>query len=82
MDLTHEPECLHDLIRYHERELNTFITVLVKEYEWAENTPAGYASKHPAHLCGLQTILVVWGDFDEDSGELMEINTKDLCMCR
>jgi hypothetical protein len=78
MDLTDEPECLQDLIRYHERELNTFTTVLVEEYEWAENTPAGYASKYLAHLRGLQTILIVRGDFDEDSGELMEINTTDL----
>ena len=43
MDLTDEPECLQDLMRYHKRELNTFTTVLVEEHEWAENTPAGYA---------------------------------------
>jgi len=78
MNLTDEPECLQDLIRYHERELNTFATVLVEEYEWADNTPAGYASKYLALLSDPKTILIVWGDFDEDSGELMEIDTKDL----
>lgn len=78
MDLTDEPECLQDLIRYHEREINTFTTVLVEEHEWAENTPAGYASKYLALLGGLKTILIVWGDFDEYTDELMEIDTKDL----
>ena len=59
MDLTDEPECLQDLMRYHERELNAFTTVLVEEHEWAENTPAGYTSKYLALLGGLQTILIV-----------------------
>jgi hypothetical protein len=78
MDLTDEPECLQDLMCYYEGELNTFTAVLIEEHEWAENTPAGYASKYLALLGGLKTILIVWGDFDEYTDELMEIDTKDL----
>jgi hypothetical protein len=59
MELTDEPERLQDLMRYHERELNTFTTVLIEEYEWVENTPAGYASKYLTLLGGLETILIV-----------------------
>ncbi len=59
IDLTNEPECLQDLMRYHERELNTFITVFIEEHEWAENMPARYASKYLALLGGLKTILIV-----------------------
>ena len=58
--------------------LNTFTTVVVEEHEWAENTPAGYASKYLALLSGLKTILIVWGDFDEYTDELIIINTKNL----
>ncbi|KAL3418447.1 hypothetical protein PVAG01_10163 [Phlyctema vagabunda] len=59
--------------------VNPYRDVLwLKEYEWTEITPTGYASKYLAHLGGLETILIVWGDFDEDSDELMEIVTKDL----
>ena len=58
--------------------LNTFTTVVVEEHEWAENTPARYASNYLALLSGLKTILIIWGDFDEDTDELMEIDTKDL----
>jgi hypothetical protein len=65
-------------MRYYERELNTFTTVLVEEHEWVENTSAGYVSKYLALLGGLKTILIVWGDFDEYTDELMEIDTEDL----
>ena len=78
MDLTDYPECLQDLMRYYKRALNTFITVLVEEHEWGEKTPAGYASKYLALLGGLKTILIVWRDFNEDTDELLEIDTKDL----
>ena len=76
IDLTNEPKCLQDLMRYHERELNTFTTVLVEEHEWAKNTAAGYILKYLTLLGGLKTILIVWGDFGENINELMEIDTS------
>jgi hypothetical protein len=50
----------------------------VEETEWNELTPAGYTSDYLTLLGGLKTVLVLFGDGDEDSEQESEIKTEEL----
>lgn len=80
LDFTDEPEHLRDLQRFYGEQLRTIQTLLVEEEEWAETTPAQYTSQFLGPFCGLETVLVLLEDanedVDEDSGGRYE-DTKE-----
>lgn len=56
-----------DLERYYGEQLNAIGILLVEETEWNDMTPVYYTSNYLTHFNGLQTILILIGDSDEDT---------------
>ena len=65
-DFTDEPDYLRDLLRCYGEQLNYVESVLVREAEWEEFTPAWYMSKYLSRLGGLKSITVLFRDDEDD----------------
>ena len=68
-DFTDELDYLRDLLRCYGKQLNYIESVLVREAEWEEFTPARYMSKYLSRLGGLKSITVLLRDDEDDYDE-------------
>jgi 2EXR family len=78
IDFIDEDNNLRDLERYYEGQLDSFKTVLVEEEEWSNSTPVEYIETYLAPLRGIETIQLVYGDCEDDTDDILDIEDEEL----